>query len=53
MRLTEYVRTQRHRRTSFRKLHGERFRMAFDEKFGILYCDLKIIAGAVPAFRGE
>lgn len=32
--------------------HGERFRFAFDECFGILYCDLKIIAGAVPAFRG-
>lgn len=34
------------------KSHGERFRFAFDECFGILYCDLKIIAGAVPAFRG-
>ena len=28
------------------KLHGESFRMAWDEHFKILYCDLKIIAGA-------
>ena len=28
------------------KGHGEKFRMAFDEAFGILYIDLKMIAGA-------
>ena len=28
------------------KGHGEKFRMAFDESFGLLYIDLKMIAGA-------
>jgi hypothetical protein len=33
------------------KGHGEQFRMAFDEAFGILYYDLKIIAGACEAMK--
>jgi len=28
------------------KQHGEKFRMAFDEAYGLLYIDLKMIAGA-------
>ncbi len=28
------------------EFHGERFRSEFDEAFGLLYFDLKIIAGA-------
>lgn len=29
------------------KARGERFMMEFDEAFGLLYCELKILAGAV------
>ena len=34
----------------FSKAHGEKFRMAFDEMFRILYIDLKMIAGACGKF---
>ncbi len=35
-----------HRHEGINKLHGDAFRLVFDEHFGILYCDLKIISGA-------
>jgi hypothetical protein len=32
-------------------LHGESFRMAWDEGHGILYCDLKIISDACEMMK--
>jgi hypothetical protein len=40
-----------HKSTGIGKSHGDSFRMAFDETFGILYCDLKSISGACEAMK--
>ncbi len=39
-----YLHTHKHE--GINKCHGDAFRMAFDERFGILYIDLKMISGA-------
>lgn len=35
-----------HKRADINKLHGDKFFIAFDEFYGILYIDLKMISGA-------
>jgi len=40
-----------HKHEAINKLHGDAFRMEFDESHGILYCDLKIIADACGVMK--
>lgn len=55
MKLTKAIFERRHIKTNSyfaetnelkKDIKGEAFRIAFDEVFKILYCDLKIISGA-------